>query len=93
MSAAFVLTCLWFVVANVIAMLPSRDHHWTAATVLFALGVPLLGWLTLEHGPVAGMVALGMGASVLRWPLIHLSRRLRSLARAPERVPVRDPAE
>ncbi len=69
MSAAFALTCLWFVVANVIAMLPSRDHHWTAAYWLIGCGVPLLGWLTLLHGPVAGMVALAAGASVLRWPL------------------------
>lgn len=88
MSLSFALTCLWFIVANVIAMLPSRDHHWRAAYVLFALGVPLLGWLTVEHGPVAGMVALAMGASVLRWPLIHLSRRLRGAAR-----PRREPAE
>lgn len=81
MSLSLVLTCLWFLVANVTAMLPSRDHHWTAAYVLFATGVPLLGWLTVEHGPVAGMVALAMGASVLRWPLIFLMRRLRGGAR------------
>lgn len=88
MSLAFMLSCLWFVVANAVAMLPSRDHHWTAAYVLFALGVPLLGWLTLEHGPVAGMVALAAGASVLRWPLIFLMRRLRGIGR-----PRREPAE
>lgn len=77
MSLAFLCTCLWFITANVVAMLPSRDHHWTAAYILFAVGVPLLGWLTLEHGPVAGMLALGAGASVLRWPLIFVMRRLR----------------
>ena len=80
MSLSFVFSCLWFVVANVVAMLPSRDHHWTAAYLLFAAGVPLLGWLTVAHGPVAGMVALAMGASVLRWPLIFLMRRLRGEA-------------
>jgi hypothetical protein len=79
MSLAFVATCLWFVIANVIAMLPSRDRHWTAAYWLIAVGVPLLGWLTVEHGPVAGMLALGAGASVLRWPLVFLMRRLRTL--------------
>jgi hypothetical protein len=89
MSVAFVLTCLWFVTANVIAMLPSRDRHWTAATWLIACGVPLLGWLTVEHGPVAAMVALAAGASVLRWPLIFLMRRLRGLGAKP----VREPAE
>jgi hypothetical protein len=69
-SGAFVATCLWFVVANVIAMLPSRDHHWTAAYWLVACGVPILGWLTWEHGPSRGVVALAAGrASVLRWPV------------------------
>ncbi len=81
MSLAFVATCLWFVTANVIAMLPSRDQHWTAAYLLIACGVPLLGWLTVEHGPVAGKLALGAGASVLRWPLVFLMRRLRDLGR------------
>lgn len=89
MSAALVLACLWFLAANVVAMLPSRDHHWTAAYLLFACGVPLLGWLTVEHGPVAGMVALAAGASVLRWPLIFLMRRLRGMAAPPRQ----DPAE
>ena len=77
MSLALVLACLWFITANVVAMLPSRDQHWTAATLLTACGVPLLGWLTVEHGPVMGMIALAAGASVLRWPLIFLMRRLR----------------
>ncbi len=89
MSSALLLTCLWFVTANVVAMLPSRDHHWTAAYVLTACGVPLLGWLTTEHGPVAGLVALAAGASVLRWPLIFLMRRLRGMAVPPHQ----DPAE
>ena len=77
MSIALVLACLWLIGANVLAMLPSRDHHWTAACLLTACGVPLLGWLTVEHGPVMGMLALAAGASVLRWPLIFLMRHLR----------------
>ncbi|MFN4203966.1 MAG: DUF2484 family protein [Tabrizicola sp.] len=70
--------CLgWLVVANLIAMFPSRDHHWRAAYVLIALGVPLLGWATWVAGPVAGLVLLAAGASVLRWPVIFLWRWLR----------------
>lgn len=86
MSLALVATFLWFLGANVAAMLPSRDRHWRRAYALIALGVPLLGWLTLAHGPVAGILALAAGASVLRWPLILLLRRLRG-------EPRREPAE
>lgn len=79
--SSFVATCVWFVTANLVAMLPSRDQHWTAAYLLIACGVPLLGWLTVVHGPVAGCLALAAGGSVLRWPLVFLMRRLRVLGR------------
>jgi len=48
MSIGLILACLWFVAANVGAMLPSRDYHWRFAYVLIALGVPVLG-LSLIH--------------------------------------------
>lgn len=72
-----VLSLVWLILANVIAMFPSRDHHWRAAYVLIAVGVPLLGWVTWVAGPVAGLLLLAAGASVLRWPLIFLWRWLR----------------
>lgn len=68
---------LWLVAANVIAMFPSRDKHWRAAYVLIAIGVPLLGWVTYEGGPILGMLVLAAGASILRWPVIYLWRWLR----------------
>jgi hypothetical protein len=71
------LCLVWLVAANVIAMFPSRDKHWRAAYVLIALGVPLLGWVTYEGGPILGMVVLAAGASILRWPVIYLWRWLR----------------
>ncbi len=73
LAAAF----LWLIVANVVAMFPSRDQHWTFAYVLIALGIPILGWVTWESGPIWGMVLLAAGASVLRWPVIFLWRWLR----------------
>lgn len=79
MSAALTLACLWLVVANVIAMLPSRDRHRRAAAALIVLGVPILGWTTALHGPMMGLVLLAGGASVLRWPLIHLWRRAQAI--------------
>jgi hypothetical protein len=80
MSAALIAACLWFVAANLLAMLPSRDDHWTRAYWLIGCGVPLLGWATAEHGPLIGLVLLLAGGSILRWPLILLWRRLRRAA-------------
>lgn len=77
MTLSIILFCLWVVTANVIAMLPSRDYHWTNAYYLIALGVPLLAYLTWQAGPVAGLIGLGAAMSVLRWPVIYLGRWLR----------------
>lgn len=74
MSLPLILVLVWLVAANVLAMLPSRDNHWSRAYLLIALGVPLVGWVTWVDGPVIGLLALAAGASVLRWPLIHLGR-------------------
>ena len=73
LAAAF----LWLIVANIVAMFPSRDQHWTFAYVMIALGIPILGWVTWESGPIWGMALLAAGASVLRWPVIFLWRGLR----------------
>lgn len=72
-----VLSLLWLVAANVIAMFPSKDRHWRVAYVLIALGVPLLGWVTWVAGPIVGLVLLAAGASVLRWPVVFFWRWLR----------------
>lgn len=75
MTLSLVLACVWAVVAGAIGMMPSRIH-WPAAYGLIAVGIPLLGYVTYENGPVWGLLALAAGASVLRWPLIYLGRRL-----------------
>ncbi|MEM6304154.1 MAG: DUF2484 family protein [Pseudomonadota bacterium] len=77
MSMPLILVCFWAVVANVIAMMPSRDHHWRNAYILIAVGIPILGFVTAEHGPWVGLLVLAGGCSVLRWPVIYLMRWLR----------------
>ncbi len=42
MNLAFVLCCVWLIVANVIAMFPSRRKHWPAAYALMSVGLPLV---------------------------------------------------
>ena len=77
----------WLIVANLVAMFPSRDHHWRAAYALITVGIPILGWVTWINGPVWGLLLLAAGASVLRWPLILTWRWLR------RRVKGEEPAE
>ena len=77
MSPSLIAFCVWAVAANLTAMVPSKRNHWPQAYALIAVGVPLLGWITWENGPVWGLVALAAGASVLRWPVRYLGRWLR----------------
>lgn len=76
MTLSLALACLWALIATLIALGPQR-FHWPAAWGLIALGVPILGWVTYENGPVWGLVVLAGGMSVLRWPVLFLFRALR----------------
>lgn len=77
MSPSLVLACLWGVAANVLAMTPSRDHHWRNAYVLIAIGIPILGYVTRQNGPWVGLLVLVAAMSILRWPVIYLGRWMR----------------
>jgi hypothetical protein len=81
MNASILLACLWAIIATLIAVLPSRDHHWRAAYWLIGFGIPILGWVSYQNGPWVGLIVLAAGASILRWPLIYLWRRLRGRGR------------
>ncbi|WIY25517.1 DUF2484 family protein [Parasedimentitalea psychrophila] len=81
MTLSLTLTALWALAANVLAIIPSRDNHWRRAYILICLGIPLLGYVTYENGPWWGLAVLLAGMSVLRWPVIYLSRWLRGLLR------------
>ena len=77
MNTSIALAALWGIAANVLAMIPSRDNHWTRAYILIAVGIPILGYVTLQNGPWVGLLVLAMGMSMLRWPVIYLGRWLR----------------
>nr|WP_108785987.1 DUF2484 family protein [Falsiruegeria mediterranea] len=77
MMLSIALVCIWAIVANVLAMTPSKDNHWRNAYVLIAIGIPLLGYVTYENGPWVGLFVLLGGMSVLRWPVIYLGRWVR----------------
>lgn len=74
MSLSLMLAFIWVIAANLIAMVPSKRLHWPQAYALIAVGVPLLGFLTYENGPMVGLIGLAAGVSILRWPVIYLGR-------------------
>ncbi|MBW6506349.1 MAG: DUF2484 family protein [Rhodobacteraceae bacterium] len=77
MTLSLIAACIWAVTANFMALLPSRDNHWRQAWALIACGIPLLGWVTFENGPLFGFAVLAAGVSVLRWPVIFAVRRMK----------------
>ena len=81
MSLSLILACLWLIAANLIGMVPSRDHHWRAAYGLIAVGIPIVGYVTWQMGPLLGLLVLAAGASVLRWPVYYVWRWVRGIIR------------
>ena len=77
MTPSLIAAALWAVTANLIAMLPSKRGHWPAAWGLIVVGIPLVGWVTLQNGPFVGLAVLAAGVSILRWPVRFLLRWLR----------------
>lgn len=77
MTLSLILACLWALSAQLIALTPSRDHHWRVAYVLIAVGIPLLGYVIYENGPWVGLLVLLGAMSILRWPVIYLTRWLK----------------
>lgn len=84
MSLSLILACAWAVAATGAAFLPPRIN-WPLAYGLIALGIPLVGYVTWQNGPVWGMLVLAGGISMLRWPMIYLWRW------AKRRLGVKDP--
>ena len=80
MTLSLTLAALWALIANILAMTPSKDHHWRNAYVLITIGLPILGFVTWQHGPIMGMLVLAAGMSVLRWPVIYVGRWIKSKA-------------
>jgi len=76
MTLSLIAACLWGLVATLVALGPRR-FHWPAAWALIASGVPIVGWVTYQNGPLVGILVLAGGLSVLRWPVRYLFAALR----------------
>ena len=81
MTFSILLACGWFILANVLAMMPSKRRHWPQAWGLITIGIPILGFVVYEHGPWLGLLVLAGALSMLRWPVIYLFRWMRKLVR------------
>lgn len=76
MPGSLIFACVWALLACAAGMGPRRFHI-PAAWALILTGIPLLGYVTYQAGPIWGLVVLLAAASVLRWPLIRLCQRIR----------------
>jgi hypothetical protein len=77
MTTSLILSFVWLIAANVMAMIPSTDDHWRRAYILIAVGLPLWVWLLMQNGIVVALLVLAAAASVLRWPVRYLFRWVR----------------
>ncbi|MEM8788276.1 MAG: DUF2484 family protein [Pseudomonadota bacterium] len=77
MTSGLLWACVWAVVANVIAVLPSKRSHWPQAYALIAIGLPILVLVWIQNGAWVALLVLAAGASILRWPVRYLWAWLR----------------
>lgn len=80
MSGPVLAALLWALAANVLGMLPSKDHYWSRAYVLMAIAAPIFVWLWWEQGPLLALVFAAMAASIFRWPLVYLWRWIKRMS-------------
>ena len=76
---SIILACTWIIAAQVIAVTPSRDHHWRAAYFLIAAGLPILVFVWIENGWLLAAIAMVAGMSVLRWPVFYAYKWVRRI--------------
>mgnify|MGYP002652945673 FL=1 len=67
------LAALMWVIAAVTAARLRGDRRGRALWALVVAGVPMLGWLTLAWGPVAGLAGFVAGGAILARPLQRLN--------------------
>lgn len=86
------LVIVWMLAANVPLLVADRFRR-GAGYALVLLGVPILGFVTWQAGPVWGLMLLALGAAMLRWPPMMLGRGLLHPGQGPGNKGQSDPAE
>jgi len=62
MNLSLILVAAWFIIANVITLIPSKRKLWPQAYVLIVVGVPIFGFVTFQNGPWIGLLVLAGGS-------------------------------
>ncbi len=79
MTPSLVAAFVWLLVANLRAMFPSKDHLWKFAYVMIGLGIPILIGVAIQNSIWLALVLLGMGAWIMRWPVIYFWRWIKKV--------------
>nr|WP_256447741.1 DUF2484 family protein [Paracoccus marinaquae] len=67
MVSSCAIAALWALLACLVPFWAER-YRFHAFWVMVFLGVPVLGWLTLQWGPGVGVAAFALGLAILFWP-------------------------
>lgn len=64
MPVCLILALVWGLFASGMSAVPHR-FHWAMVWALIGTGIPLLGFMTLQAGPVFGLVGLVVAVLLL----------------------------
>lgn len=73
MPISLTLALVWTLAAGAALALPRR-HRWAMVWVLIGTGIPLLGALTFQAGPIAGLAGLVLAALLVSRTLAGLGQ-------------------
>jgi len=91
-ATCLALVLIWVLAANLPLLVADRWRR-AAGYALVPLGVPILGFVTWQAGPVSGLILLAAGALLLRWPPLTLGRALLHPGQGRGNKGLSDPAE
>ena len=74
MTYSPIAACPWPRIANIAAMVPSKDNHWSRAYALIAAGLPIIAWVWWEAGIWWALGVTVAGGWLLKWPMIYAWR-------------------
>lgn len=77
MHISLILACIWALGANLLVVASSSLQHRRATFALIAVGIPILGYVTWQNGPLLGFLCLMAAMTMLRWPVVYLWRWVR----------------